>query len=475
MVNEKPNLTFGSGQLPTPNVQRRAGAPQISNALKTAKADFAALLSRVTPLKGAAQEETAAAETPKDARESLSVEHANFSTPLLKAPPMERSRRITTPLTGRGNFEMIDTRHGPGGNLPVLNSPNRPQLDPETLKRVLESSKTPLAVVNSLPEKPEAQAAAKSAAVISPEQIKTAFKAPKVLTPPSRRAAPSAEVFSFNSPFAVGPSAGELVSIFRQVKASASEPAAPYAQPYEQKRAQAVRAPSAPVLENMVAAAREAGNLPAQEAGSLSARYESGSEGIAAIGYDRHGGTSYGKYQISSRAGTMNRFLDYLDTRAPDLATRLRESGPANTGGRSGRMPNTWKEIAAEDPTRFEALQSDFIRDSHYEPALVAMTESSGLSYAAIPPALQEVLFSTAVQHGPVGAAGIINQAVAKVGADRLRADASEEERLSAGRELITAIYNARAGKFGSSTRQVRTAVQQRLRQEMSDALAMLD
>ena len=103
------------------------------------------------------------------------------------------------------------------------------------------------------------------------------------------------------------------------------------------------------------------------------------------------------------------------------------------------------------------------------------MTESSGLSYAAIPPALQEVLFSTAVQHGPVGAAGIINQAVAKVGADRLRADADEAERLRAGRELITAIYNARAGKFGSSTRQVRTAVQQRLRQEMSDALAMLD
>ena len=127
MVNEKPNLTFGSGQLPTPNVQRRAGAPQISNALKTAKADFAALLSRVTPLKGTAQEETATAETPKDARESLSVEHANFSTPLLKAPNMERSRRITTPLTGRGNFEMIDIRHGPGGNLPVLNSPNRPR------------------------------------------------------------------------------------------------------------------------------------------------------------------------------------------------------------------------------------------------------------------------------------------------------------------------------------------------------------
>ena len=36
--------------------------------------------------------------------------------------------------------------------------------------------------------------------------------------------------------------------------------------------------------------------------GHLSARFESGKEGAAAIGYDGHGGTSYGKYQISSRA-----------------------------------------------------------------------------------------------------------------------------------------------------------------------------
>ncbi len=441
MVNEKPTLTFGSGQLPTPNVQRRAMAPQISGNLKNAGGNFAALLSQAAPQTalpaGEGREEPAAAPPP----------NANFSTPVLKNPLGERARRITTPVTGRGGFEMIDTRHGPGANLPALNSPQHAPVRRQLLDRVMEDSAKPLAVVNSLPE----QAAA---SMTGPEHSKNAFRAPKVLTPPSRRGAPPAEVFSFNSPFAVGPSARELVSIFHQVNAGRPEPD----------------------LAAVMGLTPSAGSPPGSaEMGSLSARYESGSEGIAAIGYDRHGGTSYGKYQISSRAGTMKRFLDYLDTRAPDLSSRLRAAGPANTGGRSGSMPTTWKQIAAEDPTRFEALQGDFIRDSHYEPALEAMAGSTGLTYASIPPALQEVLFSTAVQHGPAGASGIISRAVAKVGAHRLQAAAGEEEMTRASRELIREIYNARAGKFGSSTKEVRASVQQRLRQEMRDALAMLD
>jgi len=42
--------------------------------------------------------------------------------------------------------------------------------------------------------------------------------------------------------------------------------------------------------------------------GELSAKFESGKDGIAAIGYDRQGGTSYGKYQIASRVGMMKLF-----------------------------------------------------------------------------------------------------------------------------------------------------------------------
>lgn len=208
--------------------------------------------------------------------------------------------------------------------------------------------------------------------------------------------------------------------------------------------------------------------------GTLAAKFESGADGIAAIGYDRTGGTSYGKYQIASRVGTMKNFISYLDENAPDLAQRLRAAGPANTGGRNGRMPAEWRKIAAEEPERFESLQSDFIRSSHFNPAKEGIASATGVSFDALPHALQEVLFSTAVQHGPAGAVRIVNQALKRVGPQKVQSASSETEVKTVGRQLITQIYNLRAGQFGSSSARVQGAVRNRLRQEMQDALHML-
>jgi hypothetical protein len=209
--------------------------------------------------------------------------------------------------------------------------------------------------------------------------------------------------------------------------------------------------------------------------GSLAAKFESGAEGIAAIGYDRHGGTSYGKFQIASRVGTMDKFLRYLETGAPDLAARLKASGPANTGGRTGRMPEVWKKIAGEDPQRFESLQNDFIRESHFEPALEQLAAGTGVAFGAMPAALQEVVFSTAVQHGPGGAFRIISRALSRMGEGSLgKIRQSPEAIKQAGEELIKQIYAIRAGQFSSSSRQVQAAARERLRQEMREALTML-
>lgn len=198
--------------------------------------------------------------------------------------------------------------------------------------------------------------------------------------------------------------------------------------------------------------------------GKLSARFESGSEGIAAIGYDRNGGTSYGKYQIASRVGSMKSFISFLDAEAPDLATRLRNAGPANTGCRTGKMPTEWKAIAKEQPERFEQLQETFIRKTHYDPALAAIGERTKLNPDSLSPAMREVVWSTAVQHGPNGAARIFEQADGMSG----KADASYE------RKLITNVYNIRVGQFGSSSSQVRESVRNRFNQEKQLALKML-
>ena len=150
--------------------------------------------------------------------------------------------------------------------------------------------------------------------------------------------------------------------------------------------------------------------------GQLAAQFESGSDGIAAIGYDRHGGTSYGKYQIASRVGSMSDFLNFLDAAAPDMAKTLRAAGPANTGNRKGAMPDAWRKLAQEQPERFESLQEQYIYESHYRPALEAVAQQTPLKENTLSPAMQEVLWSTAVQHGPAGAARIFTRAAGQVG-----------------------------------------------------------
>jgi len=200
--------------------------------------------------------------------------------------------------------------------------------------------------------------------------------------------------------------------------------------------------------------------------GALSARFESGGEGAGSIGYDRTGGTSYGTYQIASKPGTMDRFLTFLDGRAPDLAERLRESGPADTGSTSGGMPETWQAIAAEDPERFGALQHDFISGETYAPARSMILEQTGLDFDNAPPALREVLWSTAVQHGPTGAARIFGKVI-----DRFVGEVSGGDFNS---RLIEGVYDRRKGQFGSSTARVRQAVANRLDTEKQLALNLL-
>ncbi len=184
--------------------------------------------------------------------------------------------------------------------------------------------------------------------------------------------------------------------------------------------------------------------------GNVSARFESGTDGIYSVGYDSNGGTSYGKYQIASRK-SMGAFLSHLDNAAPDLAKRLRAAGPANTGGRSGAMPEEWKKIAAEDPARFEQLQEEFIDQTHVQPALKSLP-AEAQSAVANDPRLAEALRSTAVQHGPEGCRRLFGKAWESSGGDAAK--------------LIQDLYEARKGDFPSSTEKVRQSVAARMDEE---------
>lgn len=193
--------------------------------------------------------------------------------------------------------------------------------------------------------------------------------------------------------------------------------------------------------------------------GGLSAQFESGGEGVGAVGYDRMGGTSYGLYQISSRQGTFKEFLKFLDQEDSALAERLRAAGSPDTGSRSGGVPEAWKSIAAEDAEHFAELQHDFIRKTHFEPVLRDVEKTLGVR--KLSDAMKEVVWSTAVQHGPNGARRLFSQAAERVG------NSGELDE----RALIRDIYALRKEQFGSSDGSVREAVRRRLDTERELAL----
>lgn len=201
------------------------------------------------------------------------------------------------------------------------------------------------------------------------------------------------------------------------------------------------------------------------QAGSLSAQYESNNE-IDCIGYDRVGGTSYGQFQLASKTGAMDLFIKFLNDKAPDIASKLKAAGPSDTGGKSGSMPSVWKSIAAKDPQRFEALQHEFIRVNSYAPAAKSIVLTTGVDVTKRSYALREVLWSTAVQHGPSGAERIFSRAIesADAGTDSQDFDKS----------VIEEVYRLRSKKFFRHTKRVREAVQSRFRDEKSTALALL-
>lgn len=201
--------------------------------------------------------------------------------------------------------------------------------------------------------------------------------------------------------------------------------------------------------------------------GALSATFESGKQGVNAIGYDANGGTSYGTYQIASKPGTMKLFIQYLEDKAPDWAASLKTAGPANTGSTKGRMPTAWNKIADKAPEKFEQLQREFIETTHYEPARDKILARTGVDVDRLPAATREALWSTAVQHGPAGAAGIFGRAIKSLGKKNQGHQFAEK--------LIDKVYDERRQQFGSSTPTVQASVRGRMRQEKDLVLAMLN
>ena len=140
--------------------------------------------------------------------------------------------------------------------------------------------------------------------------------------------------------------------------------------------------------------------------GKTSERFESGGRGAGTVSSGRgdFGGASYGTYQLASRTGTLQKFL--------------KESPYGKEF--EGLTPGTpefnakWKQIAKTD-AGFGAAQHDFIKRTHFDPAMQRMKDA-GIDLTGRGKAVQDAVWSTAVQfgagNGKSGASGMFAKAL---------------------------------------------------------------
>lgn len=127
--------------------------------------------------------------------------------------------------------------------------------------------------------------------------------------------------------------------------------------------------------------------------GAISKRFESGSGGPGTVssGTADPGGVSYGTYQLSTNAGTLQKFMVGEGKRwAGEFGTATPGTAPFSA---------IWKDIARREPTDFGAAQHDFIHRTHYLPALKTVEVAKGLALDSRHDAVREASWSVCVQH----------------------------------------------------------------------------
>lgn len=222
-----------------------------------------------------------------------------------------------------------------------------------------------------------------------------------------------------------------------------------------------------PLPSNPVSVASGAiGRAIADELGALSAKYETGGRGPGTVstGAGDRGGVSYGSYQMATKMGVPARFVCQPGFPWVDDFKNL-VAGTA-------QFTACWKRIATAQTAAFQAAQHEYIKKTHYDLLAAKILSDDNVDVSSRSRALQDVVWSTAVQHG--GATPIVHRACGRVTC--APTDPKYDE------QLIRAIY-AERGKtkpdgnlayFSSNSASVQKGVANRFKSELQDALAML-
>ena len=209
--------------------------------------------------------------------------------------------------------------------------------------------------------------------------------------------------------------------------------------------------------------------------GFLAVGHESGGD-PGAISPDTSGSKSYGLFQFNNKGGkgTANSFLPFLKNTHPKLYEAL-GSGAHAVG--SAEFDAKFKQTA-RGPLRQEMIQAqeEHLQAQYAAPAQAKLQDSDVHKALAGNAAYEEVLLSTAIQHGPGGANRILREAWGLVDHN---ADAQTQLE-----QFITATYQLRGrpGKFrtalsektsDAAKEQFLGVLHNRFQQEAAQALAL--
>lgn len=133
--------------------------------------------------------------------------------------------------------------------------------------------------------------------------------------------------------------------------------------------------------------------------GDLSKQYESnGDPANVSSGYGDLGGRSYGMYQFASNMGIVDAFVAWVQEQPQPLGNYgivLAESGPVN----SDEFIAKWQELGNVDPVGFAELQHSYTKQVYYDSAVYELLTNFGIDVDGRSEALQQVLWSRAVQY----------------------------------------------------------------------------
>lgn len=204
--------------------------------------------------------------------------------------------------------------------------------------------------------------------------------------------------------------------------------------------------------------------------GRLSSQYETGGRGSITVssGAGDAGGVSYGAYQMTSKPNGGNVTLFVQSAEFPW------KSDFVGLVAGTTVFSNKWKEIVTANKDKFVKIEHEYIQLTHYDPLVDKIKRENNIDITEHSDILNDVVWSTAVQHGKSnGVVGIaINKVTVPLGKNK-----------NYDRELIKAIYAERGRKkddgnlyyFSKNSKDVQDGVSSRFQSELAKALKELE